>query len=68
MLSSFVTTMKIKRTLRLIILALMIGLACIVPLPVPIGLRRKDEKQKYLIEQIDTKDDEMEDEDIIELF
>jgi len=58
--------MKIKRILRLIIFALMIGLACI--LPVPMTFSRKDDVPKYLIEQMDTKDDKEEDDDLKELF
>jgi hypothetical protein len=59
--------MKIKRTLRLIALALLIGMACI--LPVPITFTKKDNFPKHLIEQIDTKENDNEEEkDIKELF
>ncbi len=58
--------MKIKRSLRLILLMLMIGLACV--LPVPMTIYRKDELPKNLIEQIDTKEVEAEEDDIRELF
>jgi len=59
-------SMKIKRILRLIAFALMIGLACI--LPGPKTFSRKDDVPKYLIEQMDTKDDKEEDDDLKELF
>lgn len=49
----------------MIALILMIGLACI--LPVPITFTRKDNLPKYLIEQLDSKNDKEED-DIKELF
>ena len=48
-----------KKGLRLIALALIIGLACV--LPVPINFYRKDNLPKYTIEQIDTKDDNEDD-------
>ena len=55
-----------KRSLRLLALILMIALASV--LPVPISFYRKNDLPKYLIEQIDTKEDEIEDEDIKELY
>jgi len=56
-----------KRILRLIALLLIIALASI--LPVPITFYRKDNLPKYLIEQIDAKEEEETDnEDIKELF
>lgn len=55
-----------KRILRLIALLLIIALASI--LPVPITFYRKDNLPKYLIEQIDAKEDETDNEDIKELF
>jgi len=58
--------MKIKKILRLLTLVFMIGLACI--LPIPITFTTKDDLPKYLIEQIDTKDDEDEEDNIKELF
>ena len=57
--------MKIKRILRLLALLLMIGLASV--LPVPITFFNRDKLPKYLLEQIDKKEDEDED-DIKELF
>ena len=57
--------MKAKRFLRLIALALLIGMASI--LPIPITFAKKDNLPKYLIEQIDTKENENEN-DIKELF
>ncbi len=58
--------MKIKRILRLVALMLMIAMASV--LPVPISLFTKDNQPKYLIEQIDTKEDDAEEDDIKELF
>ena len=55
-----------KRILRLVALILIIALASI--LPVPITFYRKDNLPKYLIEQIDAKEDETDNEDIKELF
>jgi len=45
-----------KRFLRLSALALMIALASV--LPVPITFYRKDDLPKFLIEQLDQKEDE----------
>jgi len=56
---------KLKRILKLFALLLMIGLASI--LPVPITFYRKDDLPKYLIEQVDTKEDDIEEDDIKEL-
>ncbi len=58
--------MNIKRIVRLIALALMIALACI--LPVPITFYRKDNTPKFKIEQLDNKEDDSAEEDIKELF
>jgi len=58
--------MKLKRILRLIMFALLIGLACI--LPVPITFSRKDDVPKYLIEQIDKNENDDEDDDIKEIL
>ncbi len=58
--------MKINKILRLLALAFMIGLACI--LPVPITFFRKDDLPKNLIEQIDTNYNEDESDDIKEIF
>ena len=55
-----------KRLLRLSALALMIALASV--LPVPITFYRKDDLPKFLIEQLDHKEDEDEKEDIKEIF
>lgn len=55
-----------KRILKLVALILIIVLASI--LPVPITFYRKDNSPKYLIEQIDAKENETENEDIKELF
>ncbi len=57
--------MNIKRVLRLLALALMIGLACI--LPVPMTLYRKDELPKNLIEKVELEE-EKEDEEEKALF
>jgi len=58
--------MKTKRILRLIALAFFISLACV--LPIPITYSRKDDVPKYLIEQIDTKENEDENEEEKEIF
>lgn len=47
-------------------LALLIGLACI--LPVPMTFSRKDDVPKYLIEQIDKNENDNEDKDVKELY
>ncbi len=57
--------MKLKRILRLLVLALFIGLACI--LPIPMTFARKDDTPKYFVEQIDQNEEE-EDHEIKELF
>ena len=57
---------KIKRFLRLLLLAFMIGIAAI--LPVPILFYSKDNLPKNLIEHVETSDDEDEDDEIKELF
>lgn len=58
--------MKIKRFLRLLALILMIAMAAV--LPVPLTFYTNDKQPNYLIEQIDTKDDVDEKDDIKELF
>ena len=55
-----------KRFLRLLALVLMIALASV--LPVPITFYRKDDLPKFLIEQLDHKEDEDGKEDIKEIF
>jgi hypothetical protein len=55
-----------KRFLRLLALALMIALASV--LPVPITFYKKDDLPKFLIEQLDHKEDEDGKEDIKEIF
>lgn len=62
----FTYTMKIKRILRLLALILMIAMASI--LPVPISFFNKDKLPKFVIEQIDDKDEDSEKEDIKEIF
>jgi len=56
---------KLKRILKLFALLLMIGLSSV--LAVPITFYRKDDLPKYLIEQVDTKEDDIEEDDIKEL-
>jgi hypothetical protein len=51
--------MKIKRIMRLFALALMIALACV--LPVPMSIYKKDDLPKNLIERIE-QDEDKEDE------
>ena len=57
---------KIKRFLRLLLLAFMIGIAAI--LPVPILFNSKDNLSKNLIEHVETSDDKDEYDEIKELF
>jgi hypothetical protein len=57
--------MKIKRFIRLLALILLIALASV--LPVPLIFYKKDKMPKYLLEQIDEKEDDNED-DIKNLF
>ena len=57
--------MKIKRFIRLLALILLIAMASI--LPVPLIFYKKDKMPKYLLEQIDKKEDENED-DIKAIF
>lgn len=57
---------KIKRFLRLLLLAFMIGIAAI--LPVPILFNSKDNLPKNLIEHVETSDDKDEYDEIKELF
>ena len=58
--------MKARKILRLIALVFMIGLACV--LPVPMSFTKKDEAPKYLIEQIDKHEDDTQDTETKELF
>ena len=53
--------MKIKRILRLFALALMISLACV--LPVSMTLYRKDELPKNLIEKVELEEEKEDDEE-----
>ena len=53
--------MKIKKVLRIFALALMIGLACV--LPVPITFYRKDELPKNLIEKVELEEEKEDDEE-----
>jgi len=55
-----------KRFSRLLLLALMIGMAAI--LPVPILLNGKDNLPKTLIEKVENVEDEDEEDDVKELF
>jgi hypothetical protein len=58
--------MNIKKSLRLIALIFMIFLACLVP--VPLKFSSKDHLPKNLIENIEIKDDEDEDDILKEIF
>lgn len=57
--------MKIKRFIRLLSLILLVAIASV--LPVPLIFYKKDKMPKYLLEQIDKKEEENED-DIIAIF
>ena len=58
--------MKIERFLRRFALLFLIGLACI--LPVPMVHYRKDDLPKHLIEQLEEKQEDKEKDNIKELF
>ena len=58
--------MKIKKTLRLIALIAMIFLACLVPFPLKFS--SKDNLPKHLIENVEIKDEEDEDDILKEIF
>lgn len=47
--------MKVKKTLRLIVLMLFIAIACI--LPFPLSLKRKDDLPKFPITQVDLEEE-----------
>ena len=55
--------MNTKRYWRLLALIIMIMIAVIIPFPIPIQRTQKDELPKYLIEQIDSKKEEEENEE-----
>jgi len=57
---------KLKRFLRLLLLAILIGMASI--LPVPILFYGKDNLPKNLTEQVENTEDEDEEDDIKALF
>jgi hypothetical protein len=56
----------LRRRIRQIALLLMMLLASV--LPVPITYYRKDNLPKYVIEEVDTKEGEAEEDNIKELF
>ena len=58
--------MKFKKVLRTTAWIILLVMACMIPLP--ITFTKKDNLPKYLIEQIDTKDNEEEEDDIKQLF
>lgn len=58
--------MTLKRFLRLLALAVIIAMASIIP--VPITFAKKDNLPKYLIEHLDTKENNDDEDDIKELF
>jgi hypothetical protein len=58
--------MTLKRFLRLLALAVLIAMASIIP--VPITFAKKDNLPKHLIEQLDTKENDDDEDDIKELF
>ncbi|WP_353779804.1 hypothetical protein [Winogradskyella sp. 3972H.M.0a.05] len=58
--------MTIKKGLRLLALVLLIALACVMPFP--ITTYRKDNLPKHLIEQVEQKKEDEEEDDIKELF
>lgn len=58
--------MKFKKKLRKLAWILLLVMACMVPLPVTFA--KKDSLPKYLIEQIDNKENDEEDDEIKELL
>lgn len=56
----------LKKILRLFALILIIALASV--LPITMSFCRKDDLPKYVVEQIDSKDDKGEEANIKELF
>lgn len=58
--------MKLKKTLRSIAWITLLVLMSMIPIPIPFP--KKDNLPKYLIEQIDTNENEDEKDDIKELF
>ncbi len=58
--------MTFKRFCRLLLLAIFIGLAC--ALPIPITFKSKDNLPKHFIEQIDNQENDDDQDDIKELF
>ncbi|WP_282040719.1 hypothetical protein [Winogradskyella flava] len=58
--------MKIKKKLRLLALIVMIFLACLVPFP--LRFTSKDNLPKNLIENVEIKDDEEDDDILKEIF
>ena len=58
--------MKIKKTLRLIALIILILLASLVPFPIKFA--SKDNLPKHLIEQVEIKDEEDDDDILKEVF
>ena len=58
--------MKLKKNLRLIILIIIIILASLVPFPIKFS--SKDNLPKHLIENVEKKDDEDEDDILKEIF
>jgi len=58
--------MKLKQITRLLALALMIALASV--LPVPLTFYAKDHLPKHLIERVDKKEEEDEEDEIKVLF
>ena len=58
--------MNLKKTLRLIALIFMVFLACIVPFPMK--FTQKDNLPKDLIEQVELKEDDEDEDEIKEIF
>ena len=59
-------TMKIKKTLRLIALIFLIFLACIVPFPMKFS--RKDNLPKDLIENVEIKEEDDDEDELKAIF
>lgn len=58
--------MKLKKMLRTLAWAILLVMACMIP--IPFTFTKKDNLPKYLIEQLDTKENDDDKDDIKELF
>ena len=66
MLYYYIIMKSFKKTLRLLALVVIVGLACV--LPVPITFHRKDNTPKFNVEQLDKKVEDNDKEEIKAIF